>query len=497
MVVSKPRSVISMDKIAETNSVLASQRELARRTAYHQFAVELSETAKLAVPVVLTQVGQIAVMTIDIAFIGHIGAEALAAAALASRVYLVSFIFGVGLLAPIAPIAAQAFGAGNLALVRRSFRMGLWLALLISLPIMTLALRGEQMLIAFGQSPETARLGQQYLFGLAWGAAPTLCFQVIRGFMGAVNRQEPVLWTTLAAIPLNALLVYLLIYGGLGLPRLELFGAGLAATLVNSGTFLACLWFATKRRPFRDYHVLAHLWRFDWPWMRQLIVVGTPISIASLFVCGLYSAAALLAGRMSTSALCAHQIAFQVAATLFMISFGISTAAAVRVGYAVGRNDGPGIKRASRVTMLLGVVIVAILTLAVITARFEIAEFFLGKSASDADATIEQAAKLLSIGPIFFISDTVQSIAAGSLRGLKDTRVPLLFAGISYWLIGFSLSYALSLVVGLNTIGIWIGLSVGATVQAGLLVVRFQLLANRACSSKPILSHFLRAPLDN
>lgn len=469
----------SMDKIAKMKSVLASWRNLTRSAAYQQFAVELGETAKVAVPMVLTQVAQIAMMTIDLAFIGHIGAEALAAAALASRIYLVSYIFGLGLLAPIAPIAAQAFEAGNLALVRRSLCMGLWLALLISLPIMTLALHGEQILLAFGQAPDTARLGQQHLFGLAWGVAPALCFQAIRGFMGAVNRPEPVLWTTIAAIPLNVLLVYLLIYGGFGLPRLELLGAGFATTLVNSAMFLAGLWFATKRRPFRDYHVLAQLWRFDWPLMGELIAVGTPISIASLFVCGLYSAAALLAGRISTSALCAHQIAFQVAATLFMISFGISTASAVRVGYAVGRNDGPGVKRASRVTMLLGVVIVAILTLVVITARFEIAEFFLGKSGSDADATVGEAAKLLSIGPIFFISDAVQSVAAGSLRGLKDTRVPLLFAGISYWLIGFSLSYALSLKIGLDATGIWIGLSIGATVQAALLVLRFHLLANR------------------
>lgn len=311
-----------------------------------------------------------------------------------------------------------------------------------------------------------------------------LCFQVIRCFMGAVDRPKPAMWITLAAIPVNTMLVYLLIYGDIGLPRLELFGAGLATTLVNSGTLLASLWFATKRRPFCDYHVLAHLWRFDWPLMRQLIVIGTPISIASLFGSGLYSAAALLAGRISTSALCAHQIA----ATLYMISFGISTAATVRVGHAVGCNDGPGIKRAGGVTMLFGAVIVAILALAVIAARFEIAQFFLGNVVTGRDETIRQAAKLLSIGAIFFVSEAVQTIAAGSLRGLKDTRVPLLFAGISYWLIGFSLSYVLSSKVGLDAIGIWIGLLVGATVQAGLLVLRFQQLANRLAVQSQYLS---------
>ncbi|KRR09897.1 MATE family efflux transporter [Bradyrhizobium valentinum] len=470
-----------MDKIAEPNPISGSRPGLTKWAASHHLAVELSETAKLALPIVLTQVGQIAMITTDLALIGRIGPEALAAAALASRVYLVSFTLGAGLLAAIVPLAAQAFGADNLAVVRRAVRMGLWAALLLSLPIMAFALRGEQILLSLGQAPDTARLAQQYLFGLAWGVAPALCFQAIRSFMGAVNRPEPVLWITLTGIPVNALLVYLLIYGKIGLPRLELFGAGIATTVVNSGTFLAGLWFATMRRPFRSYRVLSRFWRFDWPLMRQLIVIGTPISIASLMGFGLFLATALLAGLISTSALAAHQIAVQVDAILLMISFGISMAATVRIGRAVGRNDGPGVKRAGLVAMLLGMVITAILTLAVIAARFQIAELFLGESAGDTDATIGLAAKLLLVGASLFITDALESIAAGGLRGLKDTRVPLLFAAIAYWLIGFPFSYALSLKIGLGAIGIWIGLSIGTTVYAALLVLRFLLLANKLC----------------
>lgn len=468
-----------MDEIAETKSVSASRHRLRRRADCHDLAVELSETAKLALPMVLTQFGQLAMMMTDLVFIGRFGPDALAAAALGGRVYLLGLAFGVGLLAPIAPLAAQAFGAHSVAVIRRLLRMGLWAAVLISIAIMAFALHGEQILLALGQAPVAARLAQQYLFGLAWGAAPALCFQAIRSFMGAVNRPKPVLWITIGAVPVNALFAYLLIYGKLGLPRLELLGVGLATTLVNCGMFSVGLWFATTRHPFRDYHVLAHLWRFDWPLMRQLITIGTPNSIASLIGYGTISAATLLAGLISTSALAAHQIALQVATPLFLIAFGISMASAVRVGHAVGRNDAPGIKRAGLVAMLLGIVIIATLTLAVIAARFEIAEMFLDESAGDADATIGLAAKLLLVGATFFISDAMASIAAGGLRGLKDTRVPLLFASISYWPIGFSLSYVLSLKIGLGAIGIWIGLSIGTTVYALLLVLRFQLLASR------------------
>lgn len=162
---------------------------------------------------------------------------------------------------------------------------------------------------------------------------------------------------------------YLLIFGKFGLPRLELFGAGLATSLVNGGAFLTCLWFATMHRPFSDYHVLAHLWRFDWSLMRQLIVIGTPISIASFIEHGTFLSASLLAGLISTSALAAHQIALQVTAILFTISFGISMQRPCALAL-VGRNDGPGIKRAGLTAMLLGVVIAAVLTVAGIAAHF-------------------------------------------------------------------------------------------------------------------------------
>ena len=174
---------------------------------------ELAETIRLAAPMALTQLGHIAMMTTDLAFIGRLGGDAVAAAALAGTVYWISFTVGMGLISAVAPLAAQAFGAGQARLVRRSLRAGLWTALLIALPITAFPLRGEQILLALGQAPLPAHLAQEYLFGLAWGVAPALWFLAIRGFMGAVNRPEPILWITLAAIPANALLVYLLIYG--------------------------------------------------------------------------------------------------------------------------------------------------------------------------------------------------------------------------------------------------------------------------------------------
>ena len=444
--------------------------------ARHRLALELAETLKLAVPLALTQLGQIAMMTTDLAFIGRLGDKAVAAAALAHTIFFVSFTVGMGLMSAVSPLAAQAFGARNPHRVRRSLRVGLWAAFLISVPVMALPFWGEQILLAMGQSPAAAGLAQQYLFGLVWSILPALWFMAIRGFMSAINRPEPILWITLAAIPTNALLVYLLLYGEWGMPRLELFGAGLATSIVNSAMFGAGLWFAARRRPFRKYHVLGHIWRIDWPLMRQLVILGAPISISFLLEYGLFGAAGLLMGLISTTALAAHQIALQIAAILFMVPFGIGMAATVRVGHAVGRRDAAAVRRAGFIATGLGVGFMSAMTLVVILGRFAIAQIFLGEGA---DAAAELTATLLLVGATFFIADGIQTIASGSLRGMNDTRIPLLFATISYWLIGFTLACGLGFWTPLGAVGVWIGLSCGTVVYATLLLLRFRLLANR------------------
>src|SRR5512142_143560 len=171
-------------------------------------AQEFVETLRLAVPLMLTQLGQIAMITTDLALIGRLGEGAVAAAALAHTVYFVSFTFGLGLVTAVSPLAAQAFGAGDVKRLRHALRVGLWVSLLISLPMMASPLYGERILIALGQAPQSAAFAQRYLNGLAWGIAPALGFIALRSMMSAVNRPQAPLWITLAAIPVNAVLVY-------------------------------------------------------------------------------------------------------------------------------------------------------------------------------------------------------------------------------------------------------------------------------------------------
>jgi MATE family, multidrug efflux pump len=441
--------------------------------------VDIIDTLRLAWPMALTQLGQIAMMTTDLALIGRLGSAAVAAVGLAHLILFIGFVLGMGPVSAVAPLAAQAFGARNPRMVRRSLRVGLWAAVMLGIPVNLAQLWGEDILAAAGQSAESAALAARYLSSLAWSMIPAWCFIALRNFMGAVNRPEPALWITLAAIPVNGLLAYGLIYGAFGLPRLDLLGAGLATTCVNVAMCAAAIWICYACRPFKKYRVLGRFWRPDWSLLRQIFVIGTPISGSMMLEWGLFSSAALLVGWIGTTALAAHQVALQVATILFMVPFGISLAATVRVGHAVGRRDPAASRRAGFSALALGAAIMLATTLVIVTLRHNIPHLFLGSDGAETAAAAQLATTLLLLGATFFVTDAVQGIAAGALRGLNDTRVPLLFSAVSFWVIGFTSAYGLAFWAGLGTVGIWIGFSISVATFATLLVWRFHWLTAR------------------
>lgn len=440
---------------------------------------ELGATVKLALPIALTQLGQVAMMTTDLMLVGHLGDTAIAAAALAQTVLFGAFMIGMGLVSAVAPLAAQAYGAREPRMVRRALRVGLWAAVLLGVPMTALQYMGEDILLALGQNADTAALAGRYLIGLGWCLVPGWWFIALRGFMGAVNKPEPALWITLVAIPINGLLAYVLIYGAFGFPELDLLGAGIATTIVNLGMCVAGFAVCYAQRPFRKFQVLGRFWRMDWPLMGKLIVVGAPIAGSFILEYGLFATAAILMGWIGTTALAAHQIALQTASILFMVPFGISMAATVRVGHAVGRRDAAGTRRAGLTAIGMAAMFMTFMVIMIIIFRHQIPLLFLGSAATEAGATAALAATLLAFGATFFIVDGVQSVAAGALRGLNDTRIPMIFAAISFWVIGFATSYTLAFPARLEAIGIWIGFTVGLGVYAVLLVWRFNALTLR------------------
>lgn len=436
--------------------------------------VEIVDTARLAWPMALTQLGQIAMMTTDLALLGRLGANVMAAASLAHAVLFGAFVVGAGFVSAVAPLAAQAFGARDPRGVRAALRAGLWLSVLAALPITASQLWGYEMLTALGQEPEAARLAARYLEGLAWSLAPAWAFIAIRGFMGAVNRPEPALRIMLAAIPANAVIAYALIYGAFGAPALDLLGAGLATAIVNVGMCAAALWVAATQAPFRRYRPLAGLLRWDPATLGRTAALGAPISATFFLEYGLFGASSLVVGLIGVTELAAHQIALQTASIVFMGPFGVAMAATVRVGQAFGRGDAPGARRAGFVAMGLGLGFMVAMTALIALTRDLIPLAFLGPEADPEAARL--AGTLLLVASTFFVFDGLQTVAAGALRGLNDTRAPLLYAAISFWLVGFSAAWGLAFPLGLSTAGVWMGLTLSLIVYAALLVRRFHRL---------------------
>jgi MATE family multidrug resistance protein len=452
------------------------------------FRLEAVQTLKLALPMALTQLGQVAMFTTDLALLGRLGGKAIAAVALAHTVFFAAFVVGLGLISAVSPMVAHSFGAREPRLVRRAVRAGLWASVLVGLPL-TVALQwGSSLLLSLGQQPDAARDAGVYLLGLAFSLVPAWVFMVLRNFMGAVNRPEPALWITLAAIPINGCLAYALIFGAFDLPRLGLLGAGIATTLTSSAMCIAAFFACYTLRPFRKYWVLGRFWRFDGPLFLKLLQIGLPISAQFLLEFGVFAAAAFLMGKIGTIALAAHQIAIQVAAILFMVPLGISMAATVRVGHAIGRNDSQAARRAGIAAIVLGVAFMALMTAIVAATRQLIPAVFVAEDSPLGPETIALASELLLLGMTFFIADGAQGVAAGALRGLNDTRVPLAFAFVSFWIVGFLASYGFAFVTGLGAAGIWIGLTLGLILYAVLLVGRFLILTRAGKPSRIVRS---------
>jgi MATE family multidrug resistance protein len=462
--------------MSEASTIAAAGEAPARRGILR---AELGATVKLALPMALTQLGQIAMLTTDVLLVGRLGAEAVAAVALGANFFFLLFIVGMGIVTATAPLAAQAYGARDARSVRRVTRMGLWAGLIVGFPSSLVLSMGEPVFVAIGQDAKLAALAGEYLSTLLWCSVPAIWLIALRNFVSALNRPRSALWVMLAGIPLNAVLVYALVFGRLGMPEMGIAGAGLATTLVQIAMVAIQAAIAAWGRPFREYRIFAGWWRPDWPRLRDIFTLGVPIFVSFMLEAGVFIAAVVLMGWLGTVPLAAHQIAVQIASVTFMVPFGIAQAATVRVGHAVGRGDAAGVRRAGWTGIALGTAFMGLMAILLFATRFDLPALFLDSAKENGAAVIALAASLLIFAALFQMADGVQAIAMGALRGMSDARIPMLLAALSYWVIGFSLAYALGFPAGMGAVGIWIGLSVGLACAATLLALRFRRLSRR------------------
>jgi MATE family, multidrug efflux pump len=429
----------------------------------------------LGSPLVLTNLAQIALTTTDVIVLGRLGPSALAAGTLGVNLYFGLMMFSIGLVVATSPMMAGAIGRKRKAVrdVRRTFRQGLWSAVIISLPSWVLLWHSEAVLLLFGQEPQLAAAAQSFVRALQWGFLPALGFIVLRSFVAALERPLWALVVTGAAIAFNVAANWVLVFGHLGFPALGLRGSGMATALSNTFLFVSLAGVVIFSRKFRRYHLFGRWWRPDWPRLVALWRLGLPIAATMAFEVTVFNAAVFLMGQFGTTAIAAHSIAIQIASASFMVPLGLGQAATVRVGRARGAGDRDGITRAGWTAFGLAISFMATMSVVMMVApRLLIGAFIdIGDPANA--AVVATAMSFLFFAAVFQIADGAQVVGAGMLRGLQDTRVPMLYAGFGYWGVGLSLSVILAFKSGLGGIGIWIGLAAGLAVVAVIMMRRW------------------------
>ena len=436
---------------------------------------EARATLALAWPLILTNVAQALIHATDVVLLGWAGPRTLASGTLGINIYFAFLIFGMGLVTAAAPMLAREIGARRHSVrdVRRTVRQAMWAAALLCLPVWAILWNTRALLILLGQDPELAAGAQTFVRALMWGMLPFLLYLVLRSFISALERPLASLTVGLACVVINAVLNYGLIFGRFGLPELGLLGAGIGSAVANALMFAGLALVVTLDRRFRRYRLFGRFWRADWERFRQVWRLGLPIAVTLALEVTIFNAAVFLMGLIGTDALAAHAIAIQIASLSFMVPLGLGQAVTVRVGLAYGRRDPSGIARAGWTALVIAVSFMALMALVLIAAPGWLVSAFLDPARPENSPVISLALSFLLVAALFQIFDGAQVVGAGMLRGLHDTKVPMLYAAFGYWVVGLATGVGLAFGLGWGGVGIWTGLAAGLGVVAVLMISRW------------------------
>lgn len=439
---------------------------------------ELRETLHLAVPLVLGQLSAVGMNVVDAVLAGHLDAHTLGAVAVGTSIWSISIVVAIGVMMALPPSVAQLHGAGRSGEIGPLFRQALWLALMLgSLLGLGTYWVGPFIVSHIGIDPPLVADVGHFLHAIAYGAPALAVFFALRGLGEGIGMPRPTLYFSLLGLVLLVPIGYALMYGASGLPRLGAFGSGVATAIV---LWLQASLFALYVWRSRHYHGLHAFAGFEWPNARalgSLLHIGVPMAVTLFMEASLFIGVALAIGTLGTDVIAGHQIAINVASVAFMLPLGIAMATTVRVGHAVGAGDADRVRDAGAVGLLL--------TLATQTLTASIMFFLplvIAHLYTSDEAVIAVAVKLLMLAGLFQFSDGIQCVANGALRGLKDTRVPMLITLFAYWMVGLPIGWWLAFGRGQGAPGLWVGLIAGLSVAAVLLTRRFRRLSQRPLS---------------
>jgi MATE family multidrug resistance protein len=436
---------------------------------------ETAATFRLAWPLALANLLQMLVHAVDVVFVARLGEQALAAASLSIAVFGLLLWAASGLTGIVAALIAEELGRRRHAVreVRRSVRMALWLAVIVGSGAMGLCLQGESLMRLSGQDPAVAERAGSFLQVIMWAMIPMLASTVLRNFVSALGR--PIFATAITATALIVSLLgnYVLVFGHFGAPALGLEGSALASVLTSIYIFAAYVVAIRLDRRLRRYRLFGNWWRPEWSRLREILRLGSPIMLTILAEAGLFSSAAFLMGRIGPAELAGHTVALQIAALAFQIPFGVGQAVTIRVGYHYGAGDGPAIGRAGWVAIVMGGGFMVLTAAAMLIAPLTILRLYIDPSDPANAAMVTLAVQYMVVAAAFQLFDGVQAVAAGALRGLQDTRMPMLIALFGYWIPGMGTALWLGFYTPLQGLGVWLGLACGLVVVAVLLLHRW------------------------
>lgn len=438
-----------------------------------RFATNARAVLVLGLPLIGSHVAQMALHVTDTIMLGWYGVTDLAAGALGATLFFVVFTVGMGYAQAVMPMVATAAASGQHTEVRRVTRMGIWLSLAFAALVLPLFLLSRVILDALGQEPEVARLGGQYLAIVGYGMAPALVAMVLKSYLAALGRTQVVLWATVFGVFVNIGVNWLLIFGNLGFPEMGVRGAALASVIVQVVTVLVLLAYAVWLPALRQYQLLVRFWRPDWTALWRVQALGLPIGLAMLAETGLFAASAVMMGWLGEVPLAAHSIALEITAIFFMVHLGLSNAATVLVGRARGTGDPQALRAAAKAAVILSLAFASATMLIYWIFAEPMVGLFLKPDEPAREIIIPLGVTLLMVAALFQFADSGQVMAMGLLRGMQDTRQPMVIAAVSYWLIGMPASYGLGFLLGWEGVGVWLGLVVGLTAAALALHVRF------------------------
>lgn len=440
-------------------------------------------TLVLGLPLIGSHLAQMALHVTDTVIMGWYGVSALAAVVLGTTMFFVIFILGAGFAQAVMPLVAAARGSGDETRIRRDTRMGLWLSILYGVLVYPVFWFSGPLLLALGQKPEIAALGQDFLRIAGLGMVPALMIMALKSFLAALERTQVVLWSTLAGVLVNGILCWALVFGRFGLPELGVQGAAIASVSVQMLNMGVLAVYAAVQRDLRHLHLFARFWRADPPALKAVFRLGWPIGVTGLAESGLFSATSVMMGWIGTVQLAAHGIAMEAAALAFMLHLGLSNAATVRLGQAEGAGDAQGLRDGAKAALLLSGLIAAVVIFVFLTWPEPIISLFTDRSKPESGEIIAYGTMLLAMAALFQLGDAMQVMALGFLRALQDTKVPMILAAISYWVIGIPAGYILAFPMGLGGVGLWLGLVTGLAAASISLMLRFWMRAPRPAAT--------------